>query len=155
MATKIFISYANSDFPRVKGVASKLQELGFDVWMDVKDLQGGDLWRPEIVQAITECDVFLFFMSSASMHSINVRREVDLGSEKRKKIIPIRLDSSDIVQELQFQLAGIQWIDASRSDWILKLLAALGESVNQSALQQQPSDLKHSLPAQSTDKLEE
>ncbi len=155
MATKIFISYANDDFPRVHDVSSKLQELGFDVWMDIKNLHGGKLWRPELVQAIRECDAFLIFISVTSMQSVNVRREVDLASEKGKKIIPIRLDAIDIVQELQFQLAGIQWLDASKSDWVLKLLIALGRSEEQPAFQGKSSYLEDSPVSSGNDELKD
>lgn len=144
MTKKIFISYASDDFLRVRDVANHLQELGFEVWMDVKNLYGGDLWRPELVQAISTCDTLLLFLSEISMKSINVRREIDLASEKRKKIIPIKLDEVDIVQDLQFQLAGIQWLDVSKSDWMMKLIIAIGKSEVQSSFQHELSDLRDS-----------
>lgn len=144
MTKKIFISYASDDFLRVRDVANQLQELGFEVWMDVKNLYGGDLWRPELVQAISTCNILLLFLSEFSMKSINVRREIDLASEKRKIIIPIKLDAVDIVQELQFQLAGIQWLDVSKSDWMMKLVVAIGKSEVQSSFQRNLCDLKDS-----------
>lgn len=99
--TKIFISYACKDIKRVKRIVNDIHSLGFDCWMDKRNLQGGDIWTNEIVKAISSCDIFLLFMSSGSMTSDSVRHEV------------------------QFQLAGIQWLKARGRNWRLQLIAAL------------------------------
>ncbi|MCX6056748.1 MAG: toll/interleukin-1 receptor domain-containing protein [Chloroflexi bacterium] len=124
--TKLFISYAHADEKIVQIQARDLQDLGFDVWIDTRGIKGGSLWGSEIVEAITHCNFFLLFVSSGSMASDNVRREVQLAYEKKRSIIPIRLEKVDIVAQLSFPLAGIQWIEYSDSDWKSHLLVALG-----------------------------
>jgi DNA-binding NarL/FixJ family response regulator len=123
--TKIFISYACKDIKRVKRIVNDIHSLGFDCWMDKRNLQGGDIWTNEIVKAISSCDIFLLFMSSGSMTSDSVRREVQLAFDKKKKIVILRLEEARIPRKLQFQLAGIQWLKARGRNWRLQLIAAL------------------------------
>lgn len=123
--TKIFISYARKDIKRVKRVVNDINTRGFDCWMDERNLQSGDIWTKEIVKAISSCDVFMLFMSSGSMISDNVRREVQLAFDKKKKIVILRLEEARIPRKLQFQLAGLQWLKAGGRNWKLQLIAAL------------------------------
>lgn len=123
--TKVFISYARKDIRRVKRIANNINSLGFDSWMDERKLQGGDIWTKEIVEAISSCDLFLLFMSSSSMASDSVRREVQLAFDKKKKIVILRLEEIGIPRKLQFQLAGIQWIETSKRKWKSQLITAI------------------------------
>jgi hypothetical protein len=124
--TRLFLSYAHADKDFVCPLVTELRELGFDVWIDTQ-LTGGTLWGSEIVKAISQADFFVLFISSASIKSGNVRREVDLAFEQGKKIIPLRLEKVDIPSGWKYQIAGIQWIEKENHEWKSKLLVALGE----------------------------
>src|SRR3972149_5391753 len=121
----IFLSYARNDLQRVKQTAQALQRAGFETWIDTRNLRGGDLWTKEIAEAISACNIFLLFLSTSSMTSDNVRREVQLAYEKKKKIIILRLEKVKIPRKLQFQLAGIQWIETSEKNWKSQLITAI------------------------------
>src|SRR5690349_19398984 len=122
----IFVSYARKDIEQVQHIMQALSSLGYDYWMDRQKLRGGDLWTKEIPEAIDACVVLLFFMSANSTISDSVRREIHLAFEKKKKILILRLDQAEIPPQLQFVLAGIQWIDLSDEDWKARLVRALG-----------------------------
>ena len=77
--TKLFISYARADHSIIYTLTQELRDLGFTVWIDVSGIKGGTAWSSEIVKAVMDCDFFLLFISSASIHSDSVRREVDLA----------------------------------------------------------------------------
>ena len=124
--TKVFISYAHNDLQRIRQIVRELKRANLDIWMDTRNLQGGDLWTAEIAEAISACNVFLLFMSESSMKSDDVRREVQLAYEKKKKIVILRLEEVKIPRNLQFQLAGIQWTEAGEKNWKLHLKAAIG-----------------------------
>lgn len=124
--TKLFISYARTDKTVILPLTQNLQDLGFVVWIDVSGIQGGKTWSTEIVKAITDCDFFLLFISSDSVKSDSVRREVDLAYKNKKNIIPLRLEKIDIPLEWDYQTVGIQWIECAEADWISRLLVALG-----------------------------
>ncbi len=123
--TKLFISYAHLDGNIVTGIVNELREAGHDVWMDVEGIQGGDLWVERIAKAIIDCDVFLIFVSSHSIDSDHVRRELDLAFEETKKMLPIRLEKVSIPLRWRYQLAGIQYIDHESPHWQSRLQIAL------------------------------
>jgi len=123
---KLFISYAHGDKEKVRQLARELQDLGFDVWIDTRGLKGGTLWGTEIVKAITDCDFFLLFVSSTSVKSDNVRREVDIAHKNDQSIIPILLEDVEIPAEWDYQLAGIQWLKFGEANWKSRLLVAIG-----------------------------
>ena len=121
----IFVSYARKDIELVKQIMSELHNLGFDYWMDARNLQGGERWTEEIADAILKCEHFLLFISTPSMESDNVAREVQIAYENHKKIILLRLDKVEIPKSLKYQLAGLQWTEYSASDWKSRLAIAL------------------------------
>jgi tetratricopeptide (TPR) repeat protein len=123
---RLFISYAHADSVIVKDISKVLQEAGHEVWIDRHDIQGGTLWGSEIAKAIIACDALLLFLSTESVSSDDVRREVDIAFEEKRKILPIMLENVEIPVELDYQLTGIQYIDYQAPDWKARLLAALG-----------------------------
>jgi hypothetical protein len=124
--SKVFICYARKDVEQVKSVVNEIHDLGFDYWMDTRNLQSGDLWTKEIAEAILACEKILLLLSQASMNSDNVRREVQLAYENKKSFVLLRLESLEIPAHLTYQLAGIQWIERSAPDWKPRLAIALG-----------------------------
>ena len=125
---EIFVSYARKDKDVVNQIMTELHALGFDYWMDSRNIQGGDWWTEKIVGGIKRCRVFLLFMSGASMRSRNVQREVQLAHEKGKKIVILRLEDVDVPDALSLQLTGIQWTDYSSPDWKSRMTIALQPS---------------------------
>ena len=48
----LFISYSRRDTKVVDRLVRKLEIVGHDVWLDREDIQGGALWRQQIVRGI-------------------------------------------------------------------------------------------------------
>jgi hypothetical protein len=125
---RIFISYSrhNSDFAR--GLEMRLNDNGYNVWLDTDKLRTGQLWREEIVQAIAACDYFLILLSSRSIVSENVVRELSLAETSAKPILPVMLEQVEIPDKMKYQLAGLQCVlvDSAQVDQaIAALLDAL------------------------------
>lgn len=150
---KIFISYAHKDEELVYPLAKQLADLGFHVWIDTQNLQGGNLWRQEIVDEITSCDAFLLCLSSHAIKSSDVRRELDLASDQQKLILPLLLESVKIPTAMQYQLAGIQWIQIrdNLDDAIKRILIALASSPKPASPQ---SDQNHRQNSESNSRFE-
>jgi len=123
--TKMFVSYSHFDKKIVKSVVKELHDLGFDVWIDSRGLRGGSSWRKEIEKAINDCDILLLFMSSRSLKSRYVQKELRLAVEIEKPIIPLRLEEAQIPHSLNSILLEIQWIAYGEKGWKSKLLVAL------------------------------
>lgn len=150
MKQSIFVSYAHKDKARVKPIVRKLSELGFNTWLDIQSIRGGEFWSVEIAQAISKCNFFILFISKFSMKSDFVRREVDLALRKKRKIIPVRLDDTDIPDEFSYQTSGIQWIEVKDSNWMSRLLVTLGSDYNPVSLPS-PDELTETNPGKRTD----
>lgn len=59
----IFLSYCSKDYPRVLNLFYKLHDLGFNVWIDRRDLEFGDEYKKNISAAINNCTVFVPVLS--------------------------------------------------------------------------------------------
>ncbi|MFM8926915.1 MAG: TIR domain-containing protein [Rhodoluna sp.] len=110
MADRIFISYSHSDSAFVRWLREELRKRGYDVWFDSNSIQIGQIWREEIVQGIEESDYFMIILSSGSIQSANVVKELSLAESFGKIILPIMIEDISIPAKMKYQLAGVQFI---------------------------------------------
>jgi hypothetical protein len=110
LSRHIFVTYARADTHRVAPIIKALREQGLDVWLDQEDIAGATFWRKEIVQAITECSIVVFFATKLSCRSENVSKELALANDEKKPILPVLLDDVEPSAELRYQIAGLQKI---------------------------------------------
>ena len=112
---KIFISYSRKDIDFAKSLAEKLQENGFDYWIDWEGIPPTVDWWKEIEKGIEEADNFLFLISPDSAKSKVCSQEIDAAVKNGKRIIPI------VVREIEWedtppQLGHLNYIFFSRDD---------------------------------------
>ena len=136
MKYDIFISYSRKDFKVVSKIAQKVSDAGYSVWMDVDGIESGDEFKSKIAFAIKNSKLFLFFSSLASNKSEWTVKEVNYAIKKKIPIIPIRLDNADYNDSVDFDLAGldfIQYEDALGIDFVIqKLMRSLEKKVKPS-----------------------
>lgn len=107
----IFISYSNLDSDIVHLYAQKLEEEGYSVWYDVKGLYTGAHFSEEIVRAIEDSRLFIFFSSEHSNASKWTRGEILTAQKFNKNILPVRLDESDYDKSLMLVLLPLQYVN--------------------------------------------
>ena len=107
MSAEVFISYAARDRERVLGLVERLRGAGVTVWIDQAGIDVSTMWSQEIVSAIKSCKVMLLSISPNSTESENVVKELALASERKKPIIPVYLETAEIPETMEYQLAGI------------------------------------------------
>jgi len=138
--TRIFLSYAHKDLPRVQALYKQLCEAGFEPWMDSRDIVGGEDWKRAIRKAIKKAP---FFVACLSSHSITHRGEVQVEfrealDELRKKLatdiylIPVRLEECEVPEEHEFR--SFHWIDLYKPCGFKNLAQALREGLNRLGL---------------------
>lgn len=108
---KIFVSYSQKDSNFAAWLVDNLEKAGFEVWIDKEKMRVGQLWRRNIIDGISEADAVIIVISKNSKISRYVRKELDIADQYNKHILPIRLDAVDIPEDMQLQIAGIQYID--------------------------------------------
>jgi tetratricopeptide (TPR) repeat protein len=94
----LFISHATADDPFVAELRQELEALQIPVWVDSRNLRGGDKLAPEIESAIEEASRFLVVLSPSTVNSAWVRREIQQALEVEKsrqadgyRVIPLLL----------------------------------------------------------------
>ncbi len=101
----IFISYASANRPFALQVAERLEQF-YDIWIDREGIEGGMQWEQAIMEAVTDCAIFVVIVTPASNQSEWVARETILAEKLKKQRIPILADG-----ELPFRLLNLHYID--------------------------------------------
>lgn len=117
----VFISYSRADYIDAKGeviegnVVSKIKDAltkeGITYWFDEEGIYSGDNFAEKIVVNIEAADLFLFISSANSNNSIWTAKEISIADELHKRIIPIRIDSTQYNKKVMFRIADINFID--------------------------------------------
>lgn len=106
----IFVSYAHEDKRFVGEVIQKLSSSGLSVWID-KEIHHGESISSRIVKAIERATFVLFFSSKSSNASDYCIGEILVAVQKRKCIIPIKIDSSDYCDDLLVHLIRLHYVN--------------------------------------------
>ena len=94
----IFISYDHSDKTIVWRDVCALHQMGFNIWLDEKDLnRRKNNWKTDVAEVVKHenCRLLLFYLSSHSLRSINCCRELSL-TENRQDLDFILVDAEEI-----------------------------------------------------------
>jgi len=114
---QIFLSYAYEDREKILEISRDLSKAGFQPWMDVQNLQPGQVWDIEIRKALQASDFIIIFLSKNSIRKEGylqkeIKSALELADRKPENtifIIPVRLDDVEIPVYLQH----IQYLDLS------------------------------------------
>lgn len=101
---------------------------GIRLWYD-RGIDPGTEWAEEIANRLLNASVLVVFLSSASLNSRNVRREIGFATSKGKTIIALYLERCEVTPGLQLQMSGSQYVRldsyATPSEAIERVLAAI------------------------------
>lgn len=108
----VFISYSTKESDSANLVHSYLEGNGINCWIASHNIEGGESFAVQIVDAIGDCSAFILMASENSNNSPHVSNELSLALSARKKIIPFRLNDFIPSKSSQYFLQQAQWIDA-------------------------------------------
>lgn len=112
-APDVFVSYSHADKDAVYPLVELVEGMGRHVWIDRDDMKAGQGWAGMIVRAIKSSQTFCIMCSARAFDSSHVRREVYLADKYGKTLLPIRLDDSEMPEDIEYFLIDRQWIDMS------------------------------------------
>jgi hypothetical protein len=126
----IFLSYAREDKKRVEEIYQRLSDLGFQPWIDTRNILPGEKWESSIEKAIRGADIFLACLSENSVSKRGlVQKEIRIALDISQKmleediyLIPARLDDKCKVME---NLHAYQWIDLFDENGWTRLVEAI------------------------------
>jgi len=135
----VFISHATSDAAFVRELRLALEELHIAVWVDSRNLRGGNTLTPEIAQAIEQARQVLVVLSPRTINSSWVRREIRQALQVQKhrqadgyRVIPLLLpgiEPAALKAWFEEEPVGVpvQLTTIGLSEALPAILAALGE----------------------------
>ncbi len=104
---RVFISYSRRNKAFAERLARDLDDAGLEVWIDFRQISGGELWQNEIFRGIERSEFVIFCMSPASIASEWCNREIMAAREQNKLIIPIMIvDAYDDLKHSE----NLSWI---------------------------------------------
>ena len=104
---RVFISYSRRNKTFAERLARDLDDAGLDVWIDFRQITGGELWQNEIYRGIELSEFIIFCMSPDSVKSLWCNKEITAAREQEKLIIPIMV--VDAYEDLQ-NSETLSWI---------------------------------------------
>ena len=144
--TQVFISYSRNDMEFVQRLATDLESAGFDVWWDLTDIQGSDVWERRIEEGLRTSQYFIVVLTPASLESRWVRREYLSADNSGIKIIPLKLKPYNVTPLTLRDIQPIDAIDRRYEDVLSDVLRTLKiqspnliERMNSKRLEDSPS----------------
>jgi len=130
---KVFISYSCKDKDFVRKLADEIEDQGYSVWLDEKELIAGDSLPKTIGKAIETCRVSIIVLSRYSISSKWVQYEVSHATsrmiEGKMRLIPVLIE--DVA--LPVELSGLVFVDFRESfnEGLQKIINALDYEASQ------------------------
>ena len=133
--SSIFLSHNRFDKPFVRKLTSDLQRLGVRVWFDEAEIQIGDSLIEKIQEGIDQMDYVGVVLSSNSINSEWVRKEVEIAmtheiNGRRVKVLPMLLETCELPGFLQGKLYADFRDHASYQNELAKVADRLGVTVS-------------------------
>jgi len=105
-----FISHHSSQVETARRLKRLLAARGIDGWLAPDDIAAGTAFDQSIVDQIDRSDAIVLLFCPQSDQSRHVKRELMLGEDSDKTILPVRLEDVR-AQGLAYWLKDYQWID--------------------------------------------
>lgn len=128
VAGKVFISYASRDVLVAGKLCAALETASLPCWIAPRDVLAGESYAAAIVQAINSCRMLVLVLSKNAIESPHVLREVERASSKRRPVLSVRMDATELPPELEYFVSANHWLDASGGP-VERIFPALVESV--------------------------
>jgi hypothetical protein len=121
-----FISHHSSQVETARRLKRLLAARGIDGWLAPDDIAAGTAFDQSIVDQIDRSDAIVLLFCPQSDQSRHVKRELMLGEDSNKIILPVRLEDVR-AQGLAYWLKDYQWIDwfAGEEAAVERIVAAM------------------------------
>lgn len=141
----VFISFSFDDQKIAEDIVNRLSNhYGISCWICTREVNGGDEYKEEIVNAIEEAQVVVVVHSKHAADSKEIPKEIGIAFDDGKKIIPFLVDSHKMRGSLKYDLQGKDWIDATKPTFEERV-ADLAASIRKT-IQPLKADVSESAP---------
>lgn len=110
----VFISFSFADQKKAEEIVNSLQsKYGILCWICTRDIDGGRRYKKLIPEAIRASKVVVLLQSESAVESKEIPKEIGIAFDSDKTIIPFKLDTSELHGDLEYDLYGVEYIDAT------------------------------------------
>jgi predicted ATPase len=113
MKREVFICHSADDARVAAEVCDCLEADGIGCWIAPRDPVAGIPYGQQLVTAIEAAPILLLIFSASANQSRAVLSEVELASNRRKIILPVRIGDVLPSPGLEFYVRAIHWFDAA------------------------------------------
>lgn len=110
---EIFLSHSSRNRTKAKRLAELLRRHGIPVWYSETNINGAQDWHEEIGKALKRCDWFIVLLSTNSVNSVWVKRELVYALNHKQyenHILPVVIGKCN-PEELSWALDMFQAVD--------------------------------------------
>lgn len=133
---RIFLCHSSLDKTFARELWRELRAVGFEPWLDEKELLPGQEWEPEIERAVRDSDCFLACLSSRSVDRASylhkeIRVALDVADRQPEGaifVIPVKLDECELPQRLT-KWQWVDWRDEGAQQRLIRALDARATDV--------------------------
>jgi len=122
---RVFISHSSVDKPFVRKLSRAIEDAGFQVWLDEKELLVGDPLPQKISDGVASAPVVLVVVSEAATRSRWLRFELNHATQRmvegKSRVIPVVIDNT----ELPAEVAGLLYADFFNRGWAAALKSVI------------------------------
>lgn len=110
--TDVFISYKSKNLETIENIVTYLENDGLTCYFAKTDNHGGYLWGGELVRAIKNSRLLVFFFSSAANEEPkNVRKEIKKAFDEDIPILTVLLDDCKPIDDLDYFLSDAHYLE--------------------------------------------
>jgi predicted ATPase/alkylhydroperoxidase/carboxymuconolactone decarboxylase family protein YurZ len=109
----VFICYSSVDAQDAREICHQLEGSGIKCWIAPRDPVPGIAYGQQIVNAIEAAHIVLLVFSANANDSRAVLGELELASNRKKIILPVRIEDVSPSASLEFYVRPIHWFDAA------------------------------------------
>jgi|TARA_B100000315_G_scaffold260853_1_gene326368 tetratricopeptide (TPR) repeat protein len=105
----VFVSYAHKDAHHIYPEITRLRQQGFNIWYD-EGIDPGTTWNDEVALAITQCHLFLYYLTPKSVTSEHCQQELNFAQTQERKVLAVFLEPTKLPPGLALSLGNKQAI---------------------------------------------
>jgi hypothetical protein len=141
-----FVSYSSAERALANRVCEFLESTGCSCWIAPRDVTPGQPYGAEILAAIRIAAALVVLLSTRSVHSPHVRRELEAATSSNITLVPIICDDVHVPDAVRYYLGDHQRIDATSDveEALRSLKIALGRIVGELVLAAESPDKNRS-----------
>jgi hypothetical protein len=125
-ARRVFIIYAKEDLDKARQIAELLKERGLEPWLDVDQIEAGQIWKSTLDEALDNSAMAVvlssenFSKSSLAMDELNrALGKMESKDRMTSPIIPIKIDKSEIPKSIS-HIQYVDMADKNASDFLIR-----------------------------------